>query len=233
MFTGLVQDVGRVAGVEPAGHGLNLLIATQRLPHQRLELGSSVACNGVCLTITSHDGSGAVGFFVGPETLVRTDLARLSPGDRVNLELALRMGDELGGHVVLGHVDGCALVHAMEDGAGDQSSFLTLKMPQDWMAWVVQKGSIAIKGVSLTVAAVDAEGCLVRIMLIPHTLDHTNLRALRPGDAVEVECDTQVKAVSQAVLRLLPVLMEQWLSGGKAPLVSNLPWSSLDGGKTS
>lgn len=210
MFTGLVQAVGRVRTAEPADGGRRLVIEGTELDLGRIREGDSVACNGACLTVARHDGHGALEFFVGPETLLKTQLGQLVPGSTVNLETALRWGDELGGHHVSGHVDGCAVV--VDYSREGQTSFLTLQLEAPWIDWVVPTGSLAVRGVSLTVASVDPVAQRVCIMLIPHTLDHTNLATLRIGEAVEVEFDLHVKAIAQTVARLLPTMVPALLS---------------------
>ncbi len=234
MFTGLVREVALLEKIEFEEEGASLQIK-MRLPSADLELGASVAVNGVCLTVTSAvpvagDGSGGAGhchivsFFVGRETLARSAFAELKEGDLLNIEPALRQGDPLGGHWVQGHVDGCACVVCWEKQG--ESQFLTLSLDAPLLKWVVPQGSIAVKGVSLTVAEKKpAEGHIV-LMLIPHTLAATNLKNLKEGERVEVECDTQVKTIVQTVEHVLPELFR---SGDlKALLRSNLAGLSGD-----
>jgi riboflavin synthase len=202
MFTGLVQQVGRVERVQPEGGGLHLEVDAKGLEPGRLSLGASIACNGACLTIAAYAASGVVTFFVGPETLKKTRIGFLQVGDLVNLEPALRVGDELGGHYVLGHVDGCAEISDVQPCG--EATMLMVRVPSDWMQWMVPRGSIAVRGTSLTIASLDDERGVVSIMLVPHTLEHTNLSLLKAGDWVEMECDIQVKTLVQTVHKILP-----------------------------
>lgn len=159
------------------------------------QLGDSIAIDGVCLTVVAADG-GTFSFDAVPETLARTALKSLDQGSRVNLEPALRAGEPLGGHYVQGHVDGVATVRSVEpEGDGRRIWF---DLPHDLLRYVVEKGSVALQGTSLTVAAIDDAG--VAIALIPHTLEATTLGALAPGDRVNVEVDVLAKYVE----RLLP-----------------------------
>jgi riboflavin synthase len=148
--------------------------------------------NGVCLTATAADG-GALSFDAVPETLERSSLGRLAPGAAVNVEPALRAGEPLGGHVVQGHVDGVARVVSVEP-EGDGSR-LTLELPADLARYAVEKGSIAIDGVSLTIAALDSTR--ISIALVPHTLEATTLGRLEPGHEVNVEADVLAKHVER------------------------------------
>lgn len=183
MFTGLVEGMGRVGAVAP-GHGLTRLTLETPFPAGELALGESVAVDGVCLTATSLL---AGGFSVDAvaETLRLTTLGRLRPGDPVNLERALRVGDRLGGHLVQGHVDGTAEVLRVTRDGGDVR--LRVALPGALRPYVAHKGSIALSGVSLTVAAVDSAG--FEVALIPETLSRTTLGRLGPGDRVNVEVD--------------------------------------------
>ena len=228
MFTGLVQDCAKVVALEQRPDGLLLKLITSLEPRD-LAVGASVCCNGVCLTVLesrlpeSEDLAGQVmsgdsihsdkfrvaSFFVGPTTAAKTQLARLRRDDRVNLEPSLRVGDSLGGHHVSGHVDGCAQVlkfDVMEDGAAWE---LLLLLDDSWMDWIVEHGSVAVRGTSLTVAAVDRQARTLSIMLIPHTLAATNLVDLKVGSRVEIEFDMQIKALVQTARRILPDLMRQ------------------------
>lgn len=194
MFTGIVREVGRVVAVEGDGGGMRLEIEA---PHtaKALAVGDSVAVNGCCLTAVAV-GDGRIAFDAVPETLARTSLDRLVPGSRVNLEPALRAGEPLGGHYVQGHVDGCGTVRRL-DPEGDGRR-LWIDAPASLLRHVVEKGSVAVEGTSLTVAGLDAHGFAVA--LIPHTLSETTLGDLEPGDPVNIETDVLAKYVE----RLLP-----------------------------
>ena len=190
MFTGLVEDVGRVAAVSRAGAGARLRVETA-LPAADLSIGASVAVGGPCLTVTSS-GSGFFEADVSAETLRVTTLGGLRPGARVNLERALAAGGRLGGHFVLGHVDGiCRVAEAGRSGA---YTALTFSADAALMKYMVPKGSVAVDGVSLTVNA--AGGGRFTVMVIPHTLGKTTLAELTPGARVNVECDVLGKYVA-------------------------------------
>ena len=195
MFTGIVRERGRVAAVEGGADGVRLRIeAPATAPH--VAVGDSVSVNGVCLTATEVTGS-TLAFDAVPETLERSSLGRLEAGSAVNLELALRAGEPLGGHYVQGHVDGVAHVRSLEpEGEGRR---IWLDAAPDLLRYCVEKGSIAVDGVSLTVAALDADGFAVA--LIPHTLAETTLGALQPGDPVNLEVDVLAKYVERLVTR--------------------------------
>jgi riboflavin synthase len=192
VFTGLIADLGTVTAVDAAPDGVRLAVAS-RLAGELAE-GDSVAVNGVCLTATSvsPDGFSAD---VMRESLRRSSLAGVAPGGRVNLELPLRAGDRLGGHVVQGHVDGVGTVReAREDGF---ARVVTVEAPAELLRYVVEKGSIAVDGISLTVSALHDDGFAVS--LIPETLERTNLGAARPGQTVNLEVDVLAKYVEKLV----------------------------------
>jgi riboflavin synthase len=183
MFTGLIETVGRVAEVRHRTGARRLGVASS-LPVAELELGESVAVDGVCLTVAERRGDR---FFadVVPETLRRSTLADVRPGRSVNLERALRLGDRLGGHLVQGHVDATAPVRAVHRQRGEWR--LEVQLVPEILPYVAFKGSVALQGVSLTVAAVTGEG--FEVALVPTTLERTTLGDLRRGDRVNVEVD--------------------------------------------
>ena len=191
MFTGIVREVGRIVAVEVGAGGMRLEIAA---PHTTtgLAVGDSVAVNGCCLTSVAV-GNGRVAFDAVPETLARTSLERLTPGSRVNLEPALRAGEPLGGHYVQGHLDGCGTVRRL-DPEGDGRR-LWVDAPREILRYLVEKGSVAVEGTSLTVAALDDHGFAVA--LIPHTLASTTLGDIAPGDPVNIEIDVLAKYVER------------------------------------
>ena len=194
MFTGIIEELGVVRGLAGAGATRRLeIVASTTL--EGSELGASVAVNGVCLTVVERKPDG-LAFDVGPETIERTALARLAVGDRVNLERPLRMGAALGGHLVLGHVDGVAVVTNVT--RVESTARVRFALPGPELApLLVTKGSVAVDGVSLTVAALDDLG--FEVMLIPHTLEATNLGRLKGGNAVNIEVDV----IGKYVLRSL------------------------------
>lgn len=183
MFTGLVEAFGNVRDLQPEGAGRLLTIAEPRLARELL-LGASVAINGVCLTVVTRTDD-AFTFQVGPETLRCTNLGELRPGDRVNLERALQVGDRLGGHIVQGHVDGLGRIVSRER-QGDYE-LVWFSCPADLAAQLVRKGSVAVDGISLTVVDVHAEG--FSVALIPHTLAVTTLGFKQPPATVNLETD--------------------------------------------
>jgi len=186
VFTGIVRERGRVVSAERNGGGVRLRIAAAATA--KAALGDSIAVSGCCLTVTAADGE-TLEFDAVPETIARTTLGGLEPGAEVNLEPALRAGEPLGGHFVQGHVDGRARVAAL-DPEGDGAR-LRLELESELLRYCVEKGSLAVDGVSLTIAALHDEG--VEIALVPFTLEHTTLGALAPGDQVNVEVDLLAK----------------------------------------
>jgi riboflavin synthase len=199
MFTGIVRELGRVAGIDGGDAGVRLRIAAPAIA-RGVGLGDSVAIAGVCLTVVAIEGD-EIAFDAVPETLSRTSLGGLSAGDDVNVEPALRAGEPLGGHVVQGHVDGLGHVRSAEpEGDGKR---IWIDAPQDILRYCIEKGSVAIDGVSLTVAALDGSGFAVA--LIPHTLAETTLGAVSATDGVNLEVDILAKYVE----RLLPSTMRR------------------------
>jgi len=192
MFTGLVQDVGRVESVEAGGEGARLRIATSLAPE--VADGDSVAVNGVCLTATAVDAGGFETEAMN-QTLAVTALGGVEVGARVNLELAMKASDRLGGHIVQGHADGVAEVLAVEEDGFARR--LRVGLGPELIRYVVEKGSIALNGVSLTVA--DLGDSWTVLSLIPETLERTNLGEAEPGDRLNVECDVVAKYVERMV----------------------------------
>ena len=194
MFTGLVQDLGTVTSVVHTGDGLRLVV--EGGVAAELAEGDSVSVNGVCLTATSVNGGGFAAD-VMQETLRSSALAGVRQGDRVNLELPVRAADRLGGHLVQGHVDGVATVRAVR-GQGF-ARVVTIAPDPDLLRYVVEKGSIAVDGVSLTVTELHDD--TFAVSLIPETLKRTNLGRVRPGDHVNLEVDVLAKYVERLVAR--------------------------------
>lgn len=191
MFTGLIEDLGAVGGVRELAAGRRLRIAAGF--GGELALGDSVAVNGVCLTVVAFDASGFEAD-VSPETLRVTNLEDLRPGAAVNLERPLRPADRLGGHFVQGHVDGVG--HIVDVERETDFWWVGVGFPAELGRWIVTKGSIAVDGISLTVAALDAGRLAVQI--VPHTWRRTNLHARAVGEAVNVECDIIGKYAARA-----------------------------------
>lgn len=182
MFTGLVEAIGTVRGTEPLGEGTRLSIAAPFAAE--LEIGDSVAVDGVCLTVVER-GPDAFAVEAVRETLARTTIGRLEAGSRVNMERALEVGDRLGGHFVLGHVDGVATVQTIERQG--ENRYIHLSLPETGRPLVAERGSIAVNGVSLTVLALIPDG--VRLSIVPHTWAATAFPELETGDPVNVEYD--------------------------------------------
>lgn len=192
MFTGLVEDLGTVVRADRRSDALVLAVRPSRIPLGELAIGESVCHDGACLTVTEV-GRDAFTVLAGAETLARTTLGNLRVGSRVNLERSLRMGDRLGGHWVTGHIDGTGELAIRRDlGA---NLVLGVRTPAALLKFIVEKGSIALCGVSLTVNAVDAETFSVAI--IPHTREETTLGALHLGDRVNLETDILAKHVEK------------------------------------
>ena len=193
MFTGIVREVGRVVDVEAVNAGATLRIAAPETA-ARTAVGDSVAIGGVCLTAESVEGE-TMRFHAVPETLSRSNLGGLQAGDGVNVEPALRAGEPLGGHIVQGHVDGLGSVRAVEqEGDGVRVSF---DAPPELLGYLVEKGSVTVDGVSLTVARLEDD--VFAVALIPHTLSVTTLGALAPGAQVNLEVDVLAKYVERLV----------------------------------
>lgn len=202
MFTGLVEDLGRVASLSPLpkGSGVRLRLVAPLLA-EGMPLGASLAVDGVCLTIVaSRPEAGEVEVEAGPETLALTTLAALTAGQRVHLERALRLGDRLGGHLVTGHVDGVGSI--VNTGARGDNWDLTIHPPAPLLRYIVAKGAITVDGTSLTVNGVDGYG--FSVSLVPHTQQHTHLAGKARGAHVNLEVDLIAKHLEKLVAGYLP-----------------------------
>jgi riboflavin synthase len=192
MFTGIVTDIGEIGAVEPKADGLRRIVILCDYDRASIALGASIACAGICLTVVETGlKSGRTWFAVdaAAETAAITNACDWIVGSRLNLERALKIGDELGGHIVTGHVDGIARVKSRED-LTDQVRFV-LTAPPPLARFVAKKGSVALDGVSLTVN--EAEGNEFSVLIIPHTLQMTTLDAWQPGSAVHLEVDLMAR----------------------------------------
>jgi len=192
MFTGIVTDVGEVLAVEVRAQGLRRLTIGCRYEPETIAIGASIACSGVCLTVVSTEMRGNRPAFqadAAAETLAITTVGGWAVGTRINLERALKIGDELGGHMVAGHVDGVAELEGRED-LPDMAR-LTFRAPPELARFIAPKGSVALDGVSLTVNAV--EGDRFSTLIIPHTLSVTTFGALRAGAQVNLEADVMAR----------------------------------------
>jgi len=198
MFTGIVTDVGEVLAVEERAQGLRRLTIGCRYDRASIAIGASIACAGACLTVVAtgaRDGRTSFAVDAAAETLAVTTAGRWTPGTRINLERALKMGDELGGHLVAGHVDGIAETIARED-LPDMAR-ITLRAPPVLARFVAVKGSVALDGVSLTVNTVERDA--FSVLIIPHTLAVTTLAATRPGDALNLEVDQMARYAARLI----------------------------------
>jgi riboflavin synthase alpha subunit len=191
MFTGIVRERGRIVSVDRDGEGLTLSVDA-RATAADLAIGDSISIDGVCLTAVNVE-DGRVALHAVPETLSRSTLGALRPDDEVNVEPALRVGEPLGGHYVQGHVDAVGRVRSVEP-EGDGLRVVVEASP-DLLRFCVEKGSIALDGVSLTIA--DLESDAFAVALVPHTLEATTLAALAPGDGVNLEVDVLAKYVER------------------------------------
>jgi riboflavin synthase len=191
VFTGIITEVGTVADIKPVGGGLRLSIEGERTA-LGMKLGDSIAVNGVCQTVVSLSGS-IFDVEAVEETLSKTTLGSLVPGRRVNLESPLRVGDQLGGHFVQGHVDGVGTIRSVAPLSS--STLLDVEIPATLSRYVIPIGSIALDGISLTIAAL--KGSVVVVSIIPHTFKNTTLGEVAPGTRVNVECDMLGKYASK------------------------------------
>ncbi len=201
MFTGLISDVGTLVSVTPRGDLKRLKLASH-YPHDGMELGASVAHNGVCMTLVGfgpraeNDGfSSWHEVDAAAETLAVTTAGAWAPGERINLERALRLGDELGGHLVSGHVDGVAILLSRRDFDG--MAHFEIEAPKNLARFIAEKGSVALNGTSLTVNKVEKN--IFTILLIPHTLEVTNWGARKAGDRINLEVDTMARYAARLV----------------------------------
>jgi riboflavin synthase len=192
MFTGIIQSVGYIQSLENIGGDVRLSIAVNHLPMQDVELGESIAVSGVCLTVVAFDQQ-HFSADVSNETLSRTSLGNLSPGDKVNLERALLASSRIGGHWVSGHVDGIAVVHSVSEDARSQR--WRFHADKQLLRYIAEKGSVAVNGVSLTVNQADAEG--FEVNLVPHTIEHTNFSMLAVNSKVNIEVDVIARYVER------------------------------------
>ena len=193
MFTGIVEEVGRVTRIEERGENRRITVAAANVAKE-LKTGDSIAVSGVCLTALDI-GPGSFCADLAPETWARTSFSRMHEGALVNLELPMKADARFGGHIVQGHVDGVGKLVALERIADSENWWLQIELPGDVEKYTVYKGSISIEGISLTVAKLEGRSCTVAI--IPHTVEMTNLNSLRPGDPVNLEADLIAKYVEK------------------------------------
>jgi riboflavin synthase len=193
MFTGIVEEVGRIARIEQGGENRRITIASKHASAE-LKTGDSVAVSGVCLTALEIK-PGSFCADLAPETWTRTSFSRIHEGALVNLELPMKSDGRFGGHIVQGHVDGVGKLIAFDRIADSENWWLQIELPDEVEKYTVFKGSISIEGISLTVAKLEGSRCTVAI--IPHTVERTNLHSLKPGDPVNLEADLIAKYVEK------------------------------------
>jgi riboflavin synthase len=193
MFTGIVEEVGRVTRIEQHGENRRITVTATNTPKE-LKSGNSVSVSGVCLTaVDIRDGSFCAD--LAPETWVLTSFSRMHEGALVNLELPMKADGRFGGHIVQGHVDGVGKLIGLERIADSENYWLHVEMPREIEKYTVYKGSISIEGISLTVAKLEGKKCTIAI--IPHTVEMTNLNSLKPGDPMNLEADLIAKYVEK------------------------------------
>jgi riboflavin synthase len=197
MFTGIVEEVGRITRIEQRGENRRITIAAERSPKE-LGTGHSVAVSGVCLTALDIKPASFCAD-LAPETWVRTSFSRIHEGALVNLELPMKADGRFGGHIVQGHVDGVGKLLSFDRIQDSDNWWLHIELPEDVEKYTVFKGSIAIEGISLTVARLEKNRATIAI--IPHTVDMTNLHSLKPGDPLNLEADLIAKYVEKMTQR--------------------------------
>jgi riboflavin synthase len=195
MFTGIVEEVGRISRIEQRGENRRITVTAEHSPKE-LKTGDSVSVSGVCLTaLDIMPGSFCAD--LAPETWMRTSFSRIQEGAPVNLELPMKADGRFGGHIVQGHVDGVGKLIALERIADSGNWWLHVELPEEVEKYTVYKGSISIEGISLTVAQLENNRCTIAI--IPHTVEMTNLHSLKPGDPVNLEADLIAKYVEKMI----------------------------------
>jgi riboflavin synthase len=197
MFTGIVEEIGRVTLIEQRGENRRMTIAAERTSKE-LARGNSVSVSGVCLTALDIK-SGSFCADLAPETWLRTSFSRIQEGALVNLELPMKADGRFGGHIVQGHVDGVGKLLSFERIADSENWWLEIELPGEVEKYTVYKGSISIEGISLTVAKLEKNRCTIAI--IPHTVEVTNLHSLKPGNLVNLEADLIAKYVEKMMQR--------------------------------
>ena len=191
MFTGIVEEIGHIHHISKTSRAEKLVISCEKVL-EGTKIGDSIAVNGTCLTVTAMDAT-SFSADVTPETMRRTAFSLFRPGTPVNLERALRLGDRLGGHIMMGHVDGTGRILSMKKD--DNAVNISISTDRKWMRYIIEKGSVAVDGISLTVAGRTEKS--FSIALIPHTGSETALLLKHPGDLVNLECDYLGKYVEQ------------------------------------
>lgn len=193
MFTGIITDIGKIENIVKGKKTIRLTIKT-KYQTSKIAIGASVSCNGCCLTVVKRNKN-SLEFDLSPETLEKTNLVNAKKGDLINLEQALKMGDELGGHIVSGHADCLAEVISVKEI--DKNWVIKFKLPLTYKKYIAPKGSVTINGVSLTVN--DVKDNIFGINIIPHTLDNTNLRLLKKASKVNIEIDLLARYLEKLI----------------------------------
>ncbi len=194
MFTGIVEEVGKVTKIETTGGTRKITVASKQLSKE-LKMGDSIAVSGVCLTAVRIKPGDSFGADLADETWVRTSFSRIREGAEINLELPMKADGRFGGHVVQGHVDGTGKFLGLEPIQGAQDYWLHIEVPAELVRYIVYKGSVSVEGISLTVARIEGQN--LTIAIIPHTTEMTNLKSLKPGDPVNLETDIIAKYVEK------------------------------------
>ncbi|MDQ1772317.1 riboflavin synthase [Labilibaculum sp. A4] len=194
MFTGLIEEIGSIKSIQSGGKSIRLTVSARKIMDD-VKLGDSIATNGICLTVVSFNSTG-FSADVMPETMSRTNFGLLGAGSRVNLERALRVGDRMGGHMVSGHIDGLGEVVGREQD--DNAIWVSIAAPDNILKYIVEKGSVAIDGISLTVAYVDEK--IFKVSIIPLTQEDTTLTSKKKGEKVNLECDMTAKYIEKFML---------------------------------
>jgi riboflavin synthase len=212
MFTGIIEEVGQIARIEQRGENRRITVEAKGAPKE-LSTGDSVAVSGVCLTALNIKPKSFSGD-LAPETWCRTSFSRLKKGALVNLELPMKANGRFGGHIVQGHVDGVGKLVELERIKNSENWWLHLELPPEMERYTVFKGSICVEGISLTVAKLDGNRCTVAI--IPHTVEMTNLKSLKPGDPLNLEADLIAKYVEKMTRAQPshPITLERLVSEG-------------------
>ena len=194
MFTGLIEEIGSIKSIQGGGKSIRLTVSARKIMDD-VKLGDSIATNGICLTVVSFNST-SFSADVMPETMSRTNFGLLGAGSRVNLERALRVGDRIGGHMVSGHIDGLGEVVGREQD--DNAIWVSIAAPGNILKYIVEKGSVAIDGISLTVAYVDEK--IFKVSIIPLTQEDTTLTSKKKGEKVNLECDMTAKYIEKFML---------------------------------
>jgi riboflavin synthase len=194
MFTGIVEEVGKVTKIETTGGTRKITVASKQLSKE-LKMGDSIAVSGVCLTAVRINPGQSFGADLADETWNRTSFSRIHEGAEINLELPMKADGRFGGHVVQGHVDGTGKFVGLEPIPDAQDFWLHIEVPAELIRYIVYKGSVSVEGISLTVARIEGQN--LTIAIIPHTTEATNLKSLKPGDPVNLETDIIAKYVEK------------------------------------